>query len=306
MKLNSLWVIVVVPLLALQCSKHEPGSRAITSGELRIAVDEAVLPVFLNESSEFQSQYQGSSLKITQHDARDAVVLFASDTVRTIVTGRAMNATEMSALQGGKILYDSVKVAMSAIAVIVHPSNPIARIRLTQLDSIFSGNVTRWAAGKDVIIPYVGGRMSSTNELFRYRILGGRDFGPTVEYVDSSGARVRHVASAKNAIAIVPLNWLQGSEKSVRVLEVGGPDYKPDTTRAEGQYYAPWQAYVWLGYYPLNTPVYLYSRVDEQDVAQGFISFVTHVAGQKIIQNSGLAPATMPVRLVSVTSQQVQ
>ena len=100
--------------------------------------------------------------------------------------------------------------------------------------------------------------------------------------------------------------WMQGAEKSVKVIELGAPSYRPDSTREAGQYYAPYQAYVWLGYYPLSSPVYLYSRADEQDLAQGFISFVCYVSGQKIIQNSGLVPATQPVRLVSITSNQVQ
>jgi phosphate transport system substrate-binding protein len=90
------------------------------------------------------------------------------------------------------------------------------------------------------------------------------------------------------------------------VLAVGGPQYRPDTTAAVGQYYQPWQAYVFLGYYPLSAPVMIYSRVVDQDVSLGFISFVCSGPGQKIVQNNGLVPVTMPVRIVSLTSKQVQ
>jgi phosphate transport system substrate-binding protein len=63
---------------------------------------------------------------------------------------------------------------------------------------------------------------------------------------------------------------------------------------------------VYLGYYPITTPVYIYSREVERDLGDGFIAFVTSVAGQKVVQAGGLVPATMPVRLVQLTSRQVQ
>jgi phosphate transport system substrate-binding protein len=176
---------------------------------------------------------------------------------------------------------------------------------MTQLDSIFSGAVTRWPNGV-LIQAIAGGRNSSTNEAFRSTVMGGRDFGPTVDYMDTSTVRVEHVARTPGAIALVAVNWVKGTEGRVNVLAVGAPGYRPDTTAAPGQYYAPWQAYVFLGYYPISTPVYIYSRVLEQDISLGFISFVSSAPGQKIIQNNGLVPVTMPVRLVSLTSEQVK
>ena len=139
--------LLSVALLVVGC-KHEPGSRAVTSGQLKIGVDEAVYQAFLQEGAEFQSQYQGSNLSFVQYDAREAVILLAADSIRTIVIGRPLNAIESAALSQIKIPVDSHRVAMGGIAVVVHPSNPLTRLRLTQLDSIFSGLVTKWPGQK--------------------------------------------------------------------------------------------------------------------------------------------------------------
>jgi phosphate transport system substrate-binding protein len=80
---------------------------------------------------------------------------------------------------------------------------------------------------------------------------------------------------------------------------------RPDSTFAPGEYYSPHPAYVYQGYYPVIAPVYVYTRNIEQDVSMGFIAFLTSAAGQKVFQKDGLVPATMPVRLVHLTSQQV-
>ena len=63
------------------------------------------------------------------------------------------------------------------------------------------------------------------------------------------------------------------------------------------------QANVYRGFYPLHYPVYLAYVGSSSSVAVGFGAFVASAAGQKIILNAGLVPATMPVRLVQVTRE---
>ncbi len=291
--------------LALAGCTHEPGSATLTRGTLKVEVDESVLKALENESAEFQSLYPESKVTLKKAEAREAVSDFGMDSVGVITIGREFTKEERDAITGAKIPLDEYKVALTAVAVVVHPSNPMKRVRMTELDSIFTGKVTRWPGGK-LIEAYVGSPNSSVNASFRTTVLGGKDFGRTVEYVDSSDRRMSRVASTPGAIALVGVTWLHGMEGSVNVLAVGSPTYQPDTTSAPGQYYAPWQAYMFLGYYPICSPVYMYSRVVDTDVSLGFISFVCSGPGQKIIQNNGLVPVTMPVRLVSTTSQQVK
>lgn len=299
--------LLLLLCLAIVCGcNREPGSRVLVRGTLKVQADEAVFRAMENECAEFQSLYPDAKLSIAGADAREAISNFAADSVEVIVTAREFNKEERDALSKGKVVIDEYKVAMSAVAVITNPRNPIdTTIRLSQLDSIFSGKMKTWPRG-GIIDPLAGGRESSTNEVFRTTVMGGRDFGPYVSYIDSSSARIRRVAETRNAIAIVAVDWLKGTEGKVTVLRVGSPEFRPDSTMAAGQYYDPCQAYVFLGYYPINTPVYIYSRVQDQDVSLGFIAFVCSGPGQKIIQNNGLVPVTMPVRLVSLTSQQVR
>jgi phosphate transport system substrate-binding protein len=299
----TLSVLLVLGVLGLSC-KHEPGSISITTGGLKVEVDESVYPAFANESTEFQSLYPASKVRIQKAEAREAVSDFAMDSVGVIVTARELSKDEQEAMTKAKIPLDSYKVALSAVAVIVNKDNPLKQIRMTELDSIFNGTTTRWKGGR-IIEAYVGNPNSSVNAVFRSAILQGREFGRTIEYIDSSARRIDRVVQHPGAIALVGVAWLQGNEDRVSTLEVGGPTFQPDTASAPGQYFAPYQAYVYLGYYPISAPVYMYSRVVDPDISLGFISFVASGPGQKIIQNHGLVPATMPVRLVTLTSHQV-
>jgi phosphate transport system substrate-binding protein len=111
------------------------------------------------------------------------------------------------------------------------------------------------------------------------------------------------VGRTPGAIGIVGLDWLKGREETVTVASVASAAMRPDSTFAPQEYYSPAPAYVYLGYYPLFAPVYIYTREMNRDLADGFIAFLTSVAGQKVVQNSGLVPVTMPVRLVHLTSE---
>jgi phosphate transport system substrate-binding protein len=267
-------------------------------------VDEAIEPVMRREVADFQSQYPQASIDVRVLEAREAVAAFAADSVRVIAIARRLNDGERKALTDAKIWFEEHHVAQSAVAVITHPSNPRKEISIGMLDSIFSGIRTTWPGrgGAGVIEAVIGGLNSSTNETFRDSILDGRPFGLAATPVSRSAEIVETVARTPGAIGLAPLNWLQGAG-DVSVMAVGGPGFRPDSSQPAGKYYSPAQAYLYLYYYPLTTPVYIYTREVTRDLNLGFIAFVSSPPGQKAFQEAGLVPKTMPVRLIQLSSR---
>jgi len=306
MKFQSLLLLVAACGLLAGCRGKEPGSTQLTKGALRVEADEAILPSIRGEGEEFQQQYPDSRIEIQPADARAAISDFALDSIRVIVTGRALNKEERDALTDAKIQFEEYRVALSAVAVIANREIPLSQLRVSQLDSILTGDVTQWPAKRGPIDLVIAGRNSSVNEVVRNTLMQGRDFTMAATPIDSSLARIEYVRTHRGAIGLVGVNWLRGLNKDVTVMSLGTPGVRPDSTEPPGQYYSPAQAYVYKGYYPISTPVYIYSREIDRNVALGFISFVTSGPGQKVFLNNGLVPVTMPVRLVQLTSQQVQ
>jgi len=300
-------MVALLMLAALGGCTKEPGSTKITEGQLAVECDEAVFPVFEKVVAEFREQYKDAQLTIRPVEAREAIADFYNDSVRVIISARPFNKEERDMLNAAKIEVQESHVAQSAIALIAHRDVPLDRVRMTEADSIFGGERTRWSArGSGAPIELVVGDMnSSTNEVFRTVLMGGRKFTLSAAPTRSSSAIVEYVAKTRNTLGIVGVAWLKGYDERVKIMEIGGPAYRPDTTRAAGQYFSPAQAYVFQGYYPLAAPVTIYSRAFARDLGLGFISFVVGAAGQKIITREGLVPVTMPVRIVQLTSERV-
>lgn len=292
-------------MVMMGCEERKPIST--TKGSLRMEVDESVSRVFTEIADRFQRTYTEAQITIVPVEARAAIADFINDSVRVIATAREFNDEELGVLKKyPELEWKGYRVALDAVAVIGHRTNPQKELRISELDSIFSGTLTRWRGRGRVIDIAIGDINSSVNEVFRTKILKGKPFALTAERFPSSDSLVRFVQRNAGAIGIVGIHWLRGKEDSVTVFALGQPDSRPDSTEPFGRYYLPLQAHVYRNYYPISRPVYVYSRAVGYTVAAGFISYITSIYGQQVFLNEGLVPATMPVRLVETTSKQVQ
>lgn len=269
------------------------------------ACDESVLPAMRAVAEDFMRTYEKAVIVLRSVQGREGAAEFVNDTTSMIVMGRAFNKEERDALKARGTEYQSTAVARDAVAVIVHPSAPFRTMRVSMLDSIFSGSLTRWPGGGGVVEVYIGNVNSSTNEVFRAAVLDGRPFGLTAEPLSSDEAVVEKVASHPDAIGIAGLGWLRGRDAEVAVLGLGRPGVRADSTEPPGRFYTPHQAHVHRRYYPVTRPVVMHSKALLRDVGYGFISYAASHAGQQVFLNNGLVPVTMPVRLVELTSDEV-
>jgi phosphate transport system substrate-binding protein len=299
--------VMVCAGVAFAGCNREPGSTSLTRGKLVVECDESVYPVIKKEAEAFLQQYPESQITVRSVQAREATANFVNDSVRVIICARPLNTEERGALATAKVEVQDYLVARSAVAVITHKENPAGQLRFGQVESLFTGGITRWSAmsGKPVVDLYVGGLDCSINEVFREQALGGKPFALSATPVGASDELVQKVRASRGGIGIVSPAWLKGVEAELNVPALGSPTWKPDTLALPGQYYTPAQAYVFMQYYKYVAPVYIFSREIERDVSLGFISFVCSAPGQKIIQEGGLVPAKMPVRIVQLTSNQV-
>ncbi len=295
----------MLALVLVGCYDRKPVST--TSGSLRMEVDESVSIVFKEIADSFQRSYTEAHIQINPVEARAAIADFINDSVRVIATAREFNEEESAVLKKyPELEWKGFKCALDAVAVIGHKNNPRKQLRISELDSIFSGTLTRWDGKGKLIDVAIADINSSTNEVFRTKILKGKPFTLTAEKFPTSDSLIRYVQRNPNAIGIVGVNWLRGREETLTVFSLGQPGSRPDSTEPYGRYYPPLQAHIYREYYPITRPVYVYSREHGYSLAAGFITYITSRFGQQLFLNQGLVPATMPVRLVETTSKQVQ
>lgn len=309
MKHNIVWVSTAVFFLLCLSGCMEERKETPTKGRVTVIASESVLPMVQAQEQKFEELYAEAHIELLSAQDRESISRLLSDSITIIVTSRALNAEERNVHRRMNMTIAEYKIAYDGVAVVVNLENPIARLRTTQLDSILRGIATTWksvggkSSGKiEVCLP---SRNSGEFEVLSSKVTHGSAFATPVAVTQTSLEMITFVKNHPDAIGFVGLCWLNNQKEKVQIVDLADP-HAPDSLGIAGQYFGAHTAYVYQRFYPLTHEIFIYSRADNYGVAAGFLTFITSGPGQKIVLNSGLVPATMPVRLVETTNRPVQ
>ena len=176
-------------------------------------------------------------------------------------------------------------VGFDALAIYVHPSNPIDTISIEELAEIYGegGNLTNWSqlGGPDISITRVSRQNNSgTYAYFREAVLGtGREY--KLGSIEQSGSKdvVALVANTPGAIGYSGMGYATDAVKLLRVSRKKGEDG-----------YAPSVENVLAGHYPITRPLYLYTIGEESGVLAEFLDWILSAEGQTVVRELGYVP----------------
>jgi phosphate transport system substrate-binding protein len=167
-----------------------------------------------------------------------------------------------------------IPIANDGIAVVVHPSNPLTTISLTEIRKIFSGAVKNWSAlglpphDIDLITREEG---SGTREAFEHLVMGKQEITPAALVQDSNGS-VREIVA--------------GDAYSLGYISAGLVDQRVKALAIDGVF--PTRENIKSHAYKLVRRFLLVSRTEPSGSCKAFVDFVLGPNGQKILESEGL------------------
>jgi phosphate transport system substrate-binding protein len=306
---GGLMLLLLIAIGMNGCSqKKKPPEETPERGNLQIAVSESHATLMKAEADSFMRLYPEAHITILPMQTREAIVCLLNDSVPAIVVDRRFNAEEEKVAAETKVPHDTVMIAKDAMAVVVNPSNNLKTVSMEEIASVLDGRRTDWnrLAGSGLsgpILTVLTGVNSGAYELVRSDFFGlKKEFVPNLP-VRSQAEVIQTVSKRLTALGFVSLACLKDTsefrveKEKVRALDFMVPDSTGKPRRIKLH-----QANVYLGKYPLHFPVVMVVRPSRSRLALGFSGFVADVAGQQIVLNRGLVPATTPIRLVQLTS----
>ena len=168
-----------------------------------------------------------------------------------------------------------IPIAMDAIVVYVHPSNPINNITIKQLRAIYKGEITSWSqlGGADKpIVPLVRRHCEDLPEVFREKVVGdwGR-YEETANWLEVKSIKKMIENVEKFPLAIGYESYVFGGKDSVKIVTVEG--IAPNKENIRNMRYPFWRM--------LSLGVHK-SHADDPAV-KGFIKFTLGEEGQSIL-----------------------
>jgi phosphate transport system substrate-binding protein len=172
-------------------------------------------------------------------------------------------------------------IALDAVALIVHASNPIKTLSVAQVADIFSGTVSDWSkvgGPAGAIALYARDDKSGTYDFFKEAVLTahGKALSPKAQRFEDGNKLAAAVTADPNGIGFIGLNYI-GPNKVLALSDTGVEARKPTllTIKTED--------------YRLSRRLYLYTaeKPSNPNVSK-FIEFAVGSAGQKVVQATGL------------------
>jgi phosphate transport system substrate-binding protein len=179
-------------------------------------------------------------------------------------------------------------VARDAIAIVVHPDNPVNALTLPQLSDIYSGKINNWRelGGDDRPIVRLSRETNSGTHVYFLEVvlrLGQPDnktlFATNTLLLPSSEGIIHEVRHNPNAIGYDGLGYVPHDLKVLAISETTG-----------GVYINPSVETVNTGKYPISRDLYIYTIGQPEGTVKEYLDWILSEEGQQIVADLGFVP----------------
>lgn len=278
----------------------------ITTGTLKILVDEGYKPIIETSIDVFDSVYRQAKIEPVYTAEAEAVQALIRDSVQVIIITRQLSAEELTYFEARGFKPIMTPIAHDAVAFVVNPANRDTVFTVAQLRDILSGKASKWSQINpgsklgDIRLVF-DNPLSGTVRYCKDSIAGGAALPANASALKTNEEVINYVSKQKNALGIISANWISDTDdKGVQrfLSEVQLVDVAKEAG-AEG--YGPYQAYLAKEWYPFKRTVYIINaQARRNGLGQGFASFLAGSDGQRIVMKDGLLPAQIQPRIVKV------
>lgn len=281
----------------------------ITTGHIRIMVDEGYQPVIASCVDVFDSIYRTAKIEAVYTSEGEAMNALLNDSVQVVVVGRKLTEEEMGYFESRGFQPPQTAFAYDAIAFLTNPSNPDSVFTVDQIRDILTGKISKWnqinpkSTLGDVQLVF-DNPLSGTLRYVKDSIIqNGMPLSSKASALKTNEEVINYVTKSKNAIGIIAANWISDTD------DKGVQKFRHDTriadiARTAGQEgYGPYQAYLATNQYPFKRCMYIINaQARRNGLGAGFASYLAGDA-QRIMLKDGLLPAHAVTRLIKVSKE---
>ena len=202
-----LFVSLVLSLFGILACNHQQNPLAYQTethsrGKAVVYIEEAFKPLFTTAISTFQGQYPKANIIPNYQTENDIVQAMYDRKAKTIVISRDLEEKELKYLRSIKIEVRSEKVAVDAIALIVHPSNKDTLITVDELKALLTGKNSTWKSNRNNV-KVVYDKPNSANFNYLTKLCGNQANNKAIFAAKSNEEVINFVKKNPNAMGII-------------------------------------------------------------------------------------------------------
>jgi phosphate transport system substrate-binding protein len=283
-----LLVIFSFFLSACSAGDREPQGQTTASTYIENKGSDTIVNLALAWAEAYQQVRPEVAISVTGGGSGTGLASLANGTVDIANASRPMKAEEEAQIERTGSKVQEHVIARDAIAVIVHPDNPVSKLTLEQVAMIFKGEINNWSevGGEDRIIVRVSRETNSgTHVYFLEEVIRlGNDedhaiFSPTTLLLPSSEGIIAEVSDNPNGIGYDGLGYITPHVKVVAISPLGDDNYVLPSLETVND-----------GSYPISRDLYMYTLDQPTGVILDYLEWLRSDQAQKIVTDLGFVP----------------
>ncbi len=285
----ALLAVVLIWLLLGRASEESPAASQVAPETQTIENkgSDTLVNLALAWAEAYMPSHPGVSISVTGGGSGTGIAAMINGTVDIANASRVMKPEEIAAARANGTSPVEFVVARDAIAVVVHPSNPVDELTLQQISDIYAGMTTNWSqlGGADRPIVLLSRESNSgTYVYFLENVIRQGDkesdllFSPDTLLMPSSEGISVEVRQNPNAIGYDGLGYVTPDQKMLAVArDAGGPYVLPSVESVNDRSY------------PIARPLYMYTAGQPSGQVETYLDWVLS-DGQLQVSELGFVP----------------
>jgi phosphate transport system substrate-binding protein len=259
-KIQNILILFLLFILINGCQKQKAG--------ITLAGSNSITPFAELLAEEYMLINPQSRIHVQDGGSTAGIVAIRNNAAHIGMCSRPLSPTERD--------LHSVIIAKDAIAIIVHPKNPVEDLSISQIRLIFSGKIRNWrevGGLSNPIVVITREEGSGTRDSFQKMVMGKDEITLEALVQDASGTIRQLVADDPNAIGYISLGLVN---EKVKPLKIAGVE--PTFKNIEN------------GKYTLVRPFLFVFKCEPEGEVKTFLDFVLSKRGQQLLAKEGLVP----------------
>ncbi|HNR03171.1 MAG TPA: phosphate ABC transporter substrate-binding protein [Anaerolineaceae bacterium] len=268
-----------------------PGSSEPGSAEyIENKGSDTIVNLALAWAERYQQVNPSVRISVTGGGSGTGITALISGTVDIANASRQIKPEELEAARAAGYDPREFVIARDAIAIIVHPDNPINNLTLQQLSLIYRGEITNWSelGGEDREIVRLSRETNSGTHVYFLesviRMGNAEDdaiFSADTLLLPSSEGIIAEVKDNPNAIGYDSLGYVTEDVKMVGVSSLENPD----------QFILPSIDTVSNNTYLISRNLYMYTLDQPEGIVKTYLDWIFSPEAQEIVRGLGFIPA---------------
>jgi phosphate transport system substrate-binding protein len=283
------WSLLSLACLIAACGPQQSSSNkhAMSVQSIENTGSDTLVNLALAWAETYMQQNPEVRISVTGGGTGTGIAAMINGTVNIANASREMTPEEIVAAEANGIKPVEFAVARDAIAVVVNPSNPVNRLTLQQLSSIYTGETTNWkeVGGEDRPIVLLSRESNSgTYVYFLQNVIrsGSKEsdllFSPDTLLMPSSEGVSAEVRQNPNALGYDGLGYVTADQKVLAVAKNSRSPYVLPTIETVND-----------GSYPISRPLYMYTAGEPTGQVRTYLDWVLG-DGQTLVSKLGFVP----------------